>query len=895
MADFGRTVNMRKTVLLLLLLPVLLAARAPWPPLERNHKPWTRWWWHGSAVDRENLTAELERLAAAGFGGVEITTIYGVKGAEARVLPYLSPAWTEMFRFAAEEAVRLGLGVDMPPGSGWRTGGPWVRKEHANTSVKISRFEAAPDKPLTVDATKRLIDAVIAYPERGEPLDLTRRLADGKLRWAAPARQWTVYVVERVPSGDSVKRPAPGGEGDAIDVYSPAAFAAFFEAFEQRLAPAERRKVRSWFHDSFEYRGDWSHVFLDEFQKRRGYDLKREIRALVGDESPERSARVLSDYRETISDLLHDNFVERLTAWAHAQGGLNRNQAHGSPGNLLDLYAACDIPETEIFGRLGGPDSNPLINKFASSAAHVTGKRLISSESYTWLNEHFQTTLAELKAATDQLFLTGVNHIFFHGTAYSPTDAPWPGWVFYASVQANPRNPLWKDIPALTAYIARCQSVLQSGRAGNDLLLYWPYYDVIDNPGPMFQQLSVHSPSWFYQEAIGGIAAELWRNGFGFDYISDGQLDRLGVRAPYKAVIVPACRRMPAATFRTLLEAARTGAAVIFQNQLPDDVPGLARLPERRAEIEKLKASLRFHLNPTGQMEAAAGKGKILIAANILRALDAVRIPREPFSEHQIQFIRRSQKTGYSYFLRNGGDTPFDGWISPAVKMESAVLMDPMSGASGTVEQRANRQGAAEVHLQLDPGETIILRTYDTGTAPGGPWHYREPAGSAITLAGEWRVRFVEGGPRLPAGYNTRRLESWTARGGDAEAFAGTARYSLRFENSSTAGSWLLDLGEVRDSARVRLNGKDVETLITPPYRIQTGPLKPAGNLLEVDVTSVGANRIRDMDLRKIPWRVFYDINVVNTKYQPFDASVWPIRPAGLLGPVRLIPLKVGQ
>lgn len=110
---------MMKTQLLLLLLPVLLTAQAPWPPLERDHKPWTRWWWHGSAVDRENLTAELERLAAAGFGGVEITTIYGVKGAEARVLPYLSPAWTEMFRFAAEEAARLGLGVDTPPGSGW--------------------------------------------------------------------------------------------------------------------------------------------------------------------------------------------------------------------------------------------------------------------------------------------------------------------------------------------------------------------------------------------------------------------------------------------------------------------------------------------------------------------------------------------------------------------------------------------------------------------------------------------------------------------------------------------------------------------------------------------------------------------------------------------------------
>ncbi len=65
--------------------------------------------------------------------------------------------------------------------------------------------------------------------------------------------------------------------------------------------------------------------------------------------------------------------------------------------------------------------------KFSSSAGHVAGRPLISSESFTWLREHFKTALSQTKPEAEELLLNGVNHMFLHGSTYSPERAGWPG------------------------------------------------------------------------------------------------------------------------------------------------------------------------------------------------------------------------------------------------------------------------------------------------------------------------------------------------------------------------------------------------------------------------------------------------------------------------------------
>ena len=186
----------------------------------------------------------------------------------------------------------------------------------------------------------------------------------------------------------------------------------------------------------------------------------------------------------------------------------------------------------------------------------------------------------------------------------------------------------------------------------------------------------------------------------------------------------------------------------------------------------------------------------------------------------------------------------------------------------------------------------MILRAITSGTPEGPSWEYAEPAGTGHELEGPWEVQFLRGGPAIPAPFEIGRLGSWTEHGEDAQRFAGTALYKLTFGNPVPGRTrWQLDLGDVRQSARVRLNGQDLGGLITPPFRVVVGELKPSGNVLEVEVTNVAANRIRDLDRRGVNWKTFHDINFVNLNYRPFDASDWPLTPSGLLGPVRLIPL----
>jgi len=245
-----------------------------------------------------------------------------------------------------------------------------------------------------------------------------------------------------------------------------------------------------------------------------------------------------------------------------------------------------------------------------------------------------------------------------------------------------------------------------------------------------------------------------------------------------------------------------------------------------------------------------------------------------------LQFIRRATGDGRYYFIANQGTNSVNGWVILTTEFASVAIMDPMTSRIGMAETcRGN------VRLQLAPGQSIILRTFKTKVT-GEPWRYNEPGETVTEIKGTWQVKFIQGGPELPASFRTDKLASWTAQGGEAERFAGTALYSTTFDAPAGKGPWLLDLGEVCHSARVRINGSDLGTLIMPPYRVRVEQLKPTGNVLEVEVTNLSANRLRDLDRRKAQWRIFNDINFVSINYKGFDASAWPVRNSGLLGPV---------
>jgi hypothetical protein len=214
-----------------------------------------------------------------------------------------------------------------------------------------------------------------------------------------------------------------------------------------------------------------------------------------------------------------------------------------------------------------------------------------------------------------------------------------------------------------------------------------------------------------------------------------------------------------------------------------------------------------------------------------------------------------------------------------------------MTGHSGVAASRQGATNSTEVRLQLAAGESVVLRAFAKKEINDAVWNYWQTNGRPVEIAGPWDVKFITGGPMLPAPLSVTNLVSWTEFGDtNLQSFAGTARYSLTFDAPVSGPCWL-DLGDVRQSARVKLNGRDYGTLILSPFRVVVDNLQPKANTLEVEVTGVSANRIRDLDQRGVSWKNFRDINFVNINYRPFNAADWPLTDCGLLGPVTLTPV----
>jgi hypothetical protein len=288
----------------------------------------------------------------------------------------------------------------------------------------------------------------------------------------------------------------------------------------------------------------------------------------------------------------------------------------------------------------------------------------------------------------------------------------------------------------------------------------------------------------------------------------------------------------------------------------------------------------------SGELEAALAKAKV------------AELRERMFDTEGLMCVRRTLPDGRYYFIANRSLQPVEGWVPLATVSAVVRIMDPMTGESGLGRVRPLAEGSGcEVWLQLPPGASLILRTLKDGSPDEPPWTWWTQTAEGKDLQGEWKVEFLEGGPELPDAFTTPRLASWTELGGEeAERFAGTARYTLNFDLSPGRlkpgpQTWQLNLGSVAQSARVRLNGRDQGTVITPPFALTVGELKPLGNVLEVEVTNLAANRIRDLDRRGVNWKNFHDINFVNINYRPFDASDWPLTESGLLGPVTLTPV----
>ena len=923
---------MKKTLITAISLLVLISCSnntsdTEWPEITKESKPWTRWWWLGSDVDQKGLTYNLEKMAKAGIGGVEITPIYGVKEREEHYINHLSPKWMEMLAFTEAEANRLGMGVDMNTGTGWPFGGPEITIEDAATKAIFQEYELKAGQQLKENIIVKdekqkefaKLSKVIAYSSKGEKLDITDKVStEGKLDWTAPqGNDYKLIALFIGKTLQKVKRAAPGGQGYVLNHFDKDAVMRYFGKFDKAFAENNTPFPNSFFNDSYEvYGADWTPDLLEQFEKRRGYKLQDYFPELLADGATDISARVICDYRETISEILKENFTQPWTEWTHNHQAITRNQAHGSPANLIDIYASVDIPECESFGITDFDipylrkdsirkqnDSDPTILKYASSAAHISGKQYTSSETFTWLTEHFRTSLSQCKPEIDQMFTSGVNHVYFHGTTYSPEDAAWPGWKFYASVDMSPTNPFWKDAPAFFQYIARVQSFLQSGKPDNDFLLYLPMYDIWEEQrGKFFTTFAIHGMRERLPKFCQGVE-DIMSLGYDLDYISDQFIRTTTIEngllkteggVTYKALILPAAKLIPLETMQQINKLAEQGATIIFAENYPSDVPGLSKLDERRTQFKSLLEQLPKVDSFENVSVNRMGKGTIITGNNYKDILSKSEVNNEPFvSELGGQLIRRTHDNGHHYFMAMLKNSPVDEWVTLGVKAKSAMFFNPMTGKKGKAAVRENN-GKTEVYIQLKSGESIILKTFDNDVNVE-EWTYYQTNGNKTELQKGWSLSFVDSEPDISEKFDLSNLGSWTELNReDLKKNMGTGRYSIKFDFKKNQDSeYRLSLGDVRESAKVTVNGKDAGTLFAVPFDTNiASQLQDGENIIEIDVTNLPANRIADYDRRGVEWRIFQEINFVSITYKDTRFDTWDIMPSGLLGPVTIEELK---
>jgi hypothetical protein len=956
----------------------LLTQRFTDPP--EAAKPLTRWWWFGGAVTKEEITRELTFMREAGLRGAEIQPVYPVAVDDPsrgiRNLRYFTEEWFGVLRHAVMEARRLGLQLDFTLGSGWPYGGPFIPTALASRRLRVLSLDVVGPRevswPLTAQLTgdDRVVAVVAAPLLPNEEPDLSRAevLPDQPRReaaynvatetvirnWPAPAGRFRLMVFLDSPTGMQVKRATLGMEGNVLDHHRKEAMDLFLRSAGDRvlteLASAASPPFHSVFCDSLEvYGADWTADLLPEFSARRGYDLTPLLPALDQQAGPTTS-HIRYDFHLTLSELLLDGFFRPLAEWSERHGMKARIQAHGAMGDVMQGYGLAHIPEGEnIFGG-DHYRVNLRHRRLASSAAHLYGKSLASAETYTWLRTPlYTTTLEMMKAATDSVFLDGINHVVNHGYSYSPASVGEPGWAFYASTEINHTNTWWRHYPHLARYVQRVQALLQQGRATSPVAVYVPLADIYAEHGAGGLNFDNEIERRVDPELLPGLR----RSGYDFDMIHDhalaslarvaeGQL--LAGHGAYRVVIVPGARFMPPETAARLLELVQGGGHVIFIERMPDAAPGLSDAEARNDALLRSLDALWGHGQPQTGGVHAMGAGSVALAADreaaqmrlesvlapdvrIVEAGDGGTVARQAAIDNVGFVHRRSGAVDY-YFVANvsgqGQDLRFRfavGHRTPEIwNVETGAIERPLAyeytkDAAGT---------STEVMLHLDPYESCFvvfghLAGLPAWTRLEGPSPLVRPrpsehgavglaaaAGIYTLTAPSGRKRQVvvadlpppepiEGPWTLVLGsappLTLPQLRSWVDLP-EGRSFSGWGTYETEF-GSPPLGSdleWVIDLGQVHETAEVSLNGRSLGVAWKGLRRLDCGSaLRTGRNRLRIEVANLWIHHV--VAQPPTDWRgVEETMGIRWGRYGEVAPDTLP--PAGLLGPVRLLARK---
>ncbi|HEY1206084.1 MAG: glycosyl hydrolase [Bryobacteraceae bacterium] len=867
-----------------------------------------RWWWFGAAVTKPELEREMRSMKAAGIGGFEVQPVYPLElddtGRGIRNLPFLSPDFLDALRFTSGKARELGLRADLTLGSGWPYGGPQIPISLAAGRLRCERVPIAPGgREVSPPSRKEGEKLMAVFVAEGEG-NIREMAVDGKGSLTVPASSQPRVALFFFSSrtGMTLKRAAVGAEGYVLDHYDRAALDHYLATVGEPLLRAfGANPPYAVFCDSLEvYGSDWTGDFLAEFQKRRGYDLKPYLPALVEDTEPNTGA-IRNDWGLTLTELAEERFLAPLNQWASRHGTRFRAQVYGTPPVALSSNRLVDLPEGE-----GSFWNRFTATRLATSAAHLFGRPVVSAETWTWLHSPaFRATPLDMKAEADQMFLQGVNQLVGHGWPYSPPSAGEPGWRFYAAGALNDHNPWWIVMPDVAGYLQRVSYLLRQGRETNDVALYLPSSDARASFAAGRVALSDTLQRMVDRS---GVIPQILEAGFNFDFVDDkaiqdsgridgGALEINGNRFP--VVVLPNLERVPLKTYQALESFVRAGGSLIATGQAPSLPPGLQEQPQT-AEVRAISRRL---------FDGPAARGLLLREeAGLAAALGKLRIPDLALSPAapQVGFVHRATGFAEIYFLANTGNTAEHTRAIFRVRDLEPEWWDAFTGTTAPAAFQVRADGAVAVALDLEPYDSRILVFSKNRPAhpsrPPAPARLPDP----VDLSRGWMVRFAN----IARPVTFAKLRSWTD---DPETrfYSGQVTYrktvTVDPELLRPGTRVYLDFGEgtpvaegprkrpgmrawiespVREAAVVYVNGQCAGSVWHPPYRIDvTHFLRPGDDNLEVIVANLAINELAGSPPP--------DYSTLNRKYgnrfEPQDMGDLQPLASGLVGPVRLI------
>ena len=857
-------------------------------------RPLMRWWWFGPAVTKPELARELETMQKAGIGGVEIQPVYPMalddpaKGI--RNLRYLSPEFLDAVSFANGTARSLGMRVDITLGSGWPYGGPGTTLDLAAGRLRIASepIHGNTILPMELGESESIVAAfaVVGDKEHFDPATAQRIVPFlGVAPPGAPNRTALFFIASH--TGMQVKRAAFGAEGNVLDHFSRAAIDEHLRDVADPLVTAfGNQPPYSVFSDSLEVEGaDWTPNLPEEFLKRRGYDLIPHLPELLAGGTPEADA-VRHDWGKTLSELIRENYLAPITEFAAAHHTLFRSQTYGDPAVTLADEATPNLIEGE-----GMQWRQFSYCRWATSAAHLYGRNVVSAETWTWLHSPaFRATPLDIKAEADRMFLLGVNQFVGHGWPYSPPSAGEPGWAFYAAAVFNQHNPWFPVMPEITRYLTRVSWLLRQGKPANDVAILLPE----DDAQAAFTPGHVSVTDEMSRRISPELMASILDAGYNVDFIDAATIDKLGT-IPYPILIIPPTDRIPLSTYKRIEEYAKTGHVIALGQKLPSLAPGLMQQKDS-TEIQRISSHL-FNSDSAHGVRIPSEAGlPVALRLALPPDLDATG------QTAGLGFIHRKLTDRDIYFVANTSNLPIDAQVRFRSVHRGVQSWDPDSGRI-LLKTRLGEDASERISIHLDPYASRVLVLFDwvrpsVRIVPASPEH------QITDLSTGWTIQF----PGDPQPLSLPKPTSWTDLP-NRKFYSGEATYTRSFSVDQIAAktAYFLDFGAgtpipddrppgsdgmhalldppIREAAIVFINGKRAGALWHPPYRLDITPYIQSGeNRLEIRVYNTAINELAGRPPRDLTaLREKY-----GTRFEPQDQDrIRPI-PSGLLGPVLL-------